>query len=403
MKKKLTDNMTNGAPDIKSRSVEINKYIPCIFIFVCLLIQLTLIFNSNTWIDEDFTINAITMGYGDMWENICSDVHPPLYYYILKLICDIFGYNFHVYKIVSIIPLLIENVWLVYLIKNKKLFPSLNNNFHICCLLAMLNLTFNYMEMSVELRMYSWSVFFVTMSCVYLYKILFFKGKRSDFVIFALMGLLACYTHYYALAVELFVYLSMGIAVIVRKDKFKISGWILASLATILGYIPWLIVAIRQVTTITDPDYEYWISFKVTDIFIWVSALFKQKPAVFNLVPVIIIMYIVYDIFINFRKKDVYSVEDKRNIVYAFWCIAVPVYLILLGTVLSVALKPIFYKRYMRPTLGAFYLGVIILVSYLKPRYKWIKPLIIAAGILLMIKDYVIVFSVEYGMIEQFF
>ena len=54
-----------------------------------LLKSLTLCFSSDIWYDELFTVGMIEHSYGDLIGFTARDVHPPLYYCIVKLFVDL--------------------------------------------------------------------------------------------------------------------------------------------------------------------------------------------------------------------------------------------------------------------------------------------------------------------------
>ena len=60
-----------------------------------------LCFNDSVWADEAYTMLLVQKPWPEAWRLLLSDVHPPLYYIIVKLVCTVFGYQVPVVKGIS--------------------------------------------------------------------------------------------------------------------------------------------------------------------------------------------------------------------------------------------------------------------------------------------------------------
>lgn len=47
--------------------------------------------NGNFWLDEFFSIEMVKLDWTEIPAATAADVHPPLYYFILKLFVTVFG------------------------------------------------------------------------------------------------------------------------------------------------------------------------------------------------------------------------------------------------------------------------------------------------------------------------
>ena len=74
------------------------------FAFILACLHFIRIFDNNFWSDEVYTIYLSNMTFKDMLNATAGDVHPPLYYIIVQLLCNIFGFHDYVYHLSSIIP-----------------------------------------------------------------------------------------------------------------------------------------------------------------------------------------------------------------------------------------------------------------------------------------------------------
>lgn len=78
----------------------------CAIAYAIILITLNFIriFDNNFWGDEAFTINLIHGTIPQIIAGTAADVHPPLYYLIVKLVYTILGGHGWVYHLASFIP-----------------------------------------------------------------------------------------------------------------------------------------------------------------------------------------------------------------------------------------------------------------------------------------------------------
>ena len=91
-------------------------------IVICTILQILLDFNHNAWHDEIFSINTVKENWINMWSILVNDVHPPLYYIILKLVVCVFNYNFFTLKVMSLLPVVLNVCFVSYVsIKGKKI------------------------------------------------------------------------------------------------------------------------------------------------------------------------------------------------------------------------------------------------------------------------------------------
>lgn len=65
-------------------------------------VMVSLCFNNSVWFDEAYSTFMARQSYWGIIEQNLTDVHPPLYYFVLKLVTSVFGYNLLVMKLVSV-------------------------------------------------------------------------------------------------------------------------------------------------------------------------------------------------------------------------------------------------------------------------------------------------------------
>lgn len=131
--------------------------------FVCLLQA----FGQDIWFDEVFSVNFIQHSYREIAALTGKDVHPPLYYWYLKLFHDIgkvlvpAASSIVLCKLASMLPFVGIFVYTLTAIRK-------NFGLHVAGLFWFLIMTMpqisNY---TVEIRMYSLALFFITAAFVH--------------------------------------------------------------------------------------------------------------------------------------------------------------------------------------------------------------------------------------------
>ena len=204
-----------------------------------------LCFNYDVWLDEAFTGIFIRSNFYDMIKATAMDVHPPLYYVLLKLFAMVFGYHIPVLKIFSVLPIAFLMSISMFWIYPKFGFKA---SFLFQLLLGTLP---NSMIKNVEMRMYTWGMLFVFLTALCAYEIWKEDGEGIKFEIgFFTFGLAAAYTHDFALISVAVIYV-LFVYWIVQGKKYKKLRKVFASMiGSVFGYLPWLPVFYNQTKTV---------------------------------------------------------------------------------------------------------------------------------------------------------
>ena len=64
-------------------------------------------FHTNIWFDEAYTVGLVNHSFSEIWQITGNDVHPPLYYWMLKIISLLFGSSILVYRLFSAVAIVI--------------------------------------------------------------------------------------------------------------------------------------------------------------------------------------------------------------------------------------------------------------------------------------------------------
>lgn len=371
--------------------------------------SLMLCFSSDIWYDELFTVGMIEHSYGDLIAFTARDVHPPLYYCIVKFfvdLCKLISSQTNpvvIAKIVSVLPYFILLGYSVTFIRKR--FSSLTGGLFLFCVIAMPQLG----SYTVEVRMYSWALLFVTAALLHAYGIIVcydMSGeaaempeknedcgnsrvngieKRKNHGVHAaalvFYGLAAAYTQYFACVAVIMVYFYV-LVVFMLKDRGRIKEWLLWVTFSVVGYVPWLYALFRQITAVSE---NYWI-LPLTWRSLGGCVKFIMKPAftneVLNTVLAVLLFAVYVFVFVctviklyhNSRqnkrnpqninqniKQDISSYNIyKGRVGFALAGVGVLAGLVVFGFAASFAIRPIFVYRYMIPALGCFWLSFTV-------------------------------------------
>lgn len=153
--------------------------------------------------DETFSMSIIKHSYFDIVSYTARDVHPPLYYVILKFFVEFFSlFSISAVssgKLTSAIPYFLLLIISAFYI--RKHFGKLTSAIFI----GMANMQ----NFGVQIRMYSWGMFFVTVACLSAYGLLKNPHNTKSIICFILCILMASYTHYFACIASASIYITL--------------------------------------------------------------------------------------------------------------------------------------------------------------------------------------------------
>lgn len=327
---------------------------------VLLLVVITFIILNNRytffWFDEGFSVSLIKHSYKDIWSLTAKDVHPPLYYYMLKIYSSLTGNSILNLRLFSAIP-----VFLTALVASFKVRRLWGDKVAILFIMLLLTTPITY-YLTSEIRMYSWSMFFVFMAFLYAYQS-YVSQQKYPILLFAVFSLLAAYTHYYALITVACIYVICFVLFFIN-DKKKIPLLLISALLCIVVYAPWLINLINQVKTVTK---DYWItSTWLDDIVEFIYPIYVLKDSGYSYLysPIVeVLLPVVFLMFVLWRAWK--SVNDKKKFYSALIIILAFLAPIIIGGLYSVIFRPVFISRYMCCFISLYFLGFTLMLSML--------------------------------------
>lgn len=329
---------------------KVNKKDILVFIIIIftLIVNFSVSFNDSVWQDEAYTMNILRNDFAGIVKTTADDVHPPLYYFIAKIFTMCFGYSVPTVKLASIVPVIL--IMLFVWVKTKKLFPEKYTTITIvfCLLIGFIPTAF---IQNVELRMYTWAMFFVTSSGIFAYELYLSPQNKKTLTSFIIVGILAIYTHYYAAVTECFIYLFLIVNLILKHKAWK-ESLIIANL-TIASFLPWLHIFITQFIVVRD---YWWLNiFNGETILYIIKYPFNSE---FTNIFLIIIITIIVEMAIYLIKN-----RSDKEIWFASLCILSFILMVATGCITSLLLRPIFVAKYMYTAIGLLLLGISISIT----------------------------------------
>ena len=230
----------SGLGKIKNSERLISIIVPIIaglILLVCAIMNL----NSSIWFDEAYSAYLVRGDFKQIWEMTAVDVHPPLFYFLLKIWSIMFGTSAVAMRFMSVFFGLIAIVFIFHLV--KKWFGVKVAS--VATLTAAVSPML--VRYSQEMRMYTLVLLIVVMATYYLTLALEKGTERSGrkyWAIYAVLMAIGMWTHYFSAfmwiaQLVLIVKKMGGVKAIIREAAKRRMILLVYSLAVIL-YLPWL-------------------------------------------------------------------------------------------------------------------------------------------------------------------
>lgn len=389
--------------------------------FGLLGISVYLSFSSDIWYDELFTMGLADQPLGELISITARDVHPPLYYLIVKLFLNFSGAvegsiaaQVTAAKLVSVLPFFLCLLYIITKVrKNFGMFAAGLFGFLLVTMPQMADYT-------VEVRMYGYALFFVTAGMLHAYELanpgdeegevpVRLKDavracKRKSYVNWiwlTICSLAACYTHYFACVAACMIYVYLFFVFVANhKIKKEIKPYLASSLCCAAGYLPWVITVVtRQISQVKG---SYWIQpLSLRTLGGCIKFLFKPFFSNEKLNVVFAVwLFAVYSLLMISMLTEVIKAKNKAESsslqsgkeAFITGCVCVLAGLVAFGFLASFLIRPIFVYRYMLPAMGVFWLAFALLVSRLRNR-----KLLLSALLLLLVITGVRNYRAFYG------
>lgn len=342
---------------------------------------LSQITKGSIWFDEAFSEHITRHSFFDIARYTAVDVHPPLYYWALKIWRSFFGNSELALRSMSLMFLLLAIVMSFVLVRryfNRKAAVA------SVILLAVSPMLFRY---GIEARMYTMEVF-IAISATYILLRAFNSRNRRLWALYGALVGLGMLTHYLSaivwLAHALWLYLQMSqktFALSVKKMlKMGYGLSIISGLAVSLIWLPFMITQlvhiqgggfwIASVTVNTLPNY-------ITNLYMYLDS--DQANGWIALGLMLLFGMTVRMILTVLRQFK--GLEKQAYSLLITTAIAPPILLFLAS---MPPLRSSFVDRYLLPSIAIWMVAVAVTCVYMdtkKARYVFPKTVMVVTAL----------------------
>lgn len=311
--------------------------------------------------DEWFTKGIIQLSFKQMVSITAIDVHPPLFYIILKIPMKILAMLNISYdlvtlmKFMSVLPLFI--LFVIGATKIRRDYGWLTAGFFTFTLVSMAS----FFRVFLIARMYSWAILFLVLCFLCVCNIL----KESDYkswILLTVFSVLGAYTHYFTAISIVLIYLILFVNILFNKNlgfdkKEDLKKWFVCVVLGIIMYVPWLVSLFGQLKSVHK---SHWLpSVDINLVITSLSSVFTNNLELFllNVVCAIVILAVTVLFLSKYLKSP-----SKKNF-YLLMGMSVFITTLALAIVISLVFKPIILERYFVPSIALVWLSISILMS----------------------------------------
>ncbi len=342
---------------------------------------------KNMWFDEVYSWNLSLDTPKDIIATASGDIHPPLFYIVLKGWTNIFSDSVYSMRMLSTLLSLASMVFLFGICKQIKITDK--RILLVLLLYAISPLNIYY---SQEVRMQNLNLFFTIGSTFFFLKFLRDR-KNLQGILWGLFATLSIYTHYFALLV-LFSQFLILIYKYFRKEIDFISARkiFLFSLIPLALFSPWISTFFKQTTqgqpwrvpqTFLQISENYLIFFKETFFSYYWNYENKGIIIVTTVFSIILVLFLIVSCIIYFKKSD----NKKLPIIILFFIPSIIAFLVSFR-------QSIIFSRYL--SIIAPYLFILCVFFIFRIHKKYISYSVIALLIGVSIFGLTINYSNDY-------
>ncbi|MBD5537252.1 MAG: hypothetical protein HDQ99_16670 [Lachnospiraceae bacterium] len=337
---------------------KIRKLFAIVFVVVLTIIPLSLCFNRSVWLDEAFSLRWSTLPFPNFVKRIVEDVHPPLYYLFLRMVLTLTNNSLFAAKIFSVAAVTL--LFVIGAVFVRKEFGCKAMVFYGLFVL------FNPMMLkkAVEVRMYTWAFLSVTYSSVQMYYLLKQSPKKKNWILFTLSSVAAAYTHYFAALSLVVVYAGLLIFHLFTRNWKQIKAWMICAGCTILLYLPWLPILLKQVKS----DNVSWIQPATSRLGVMRDMLRTDIPKIETIYMLLMIGFLIGGLVLFCRRKT-------AELYWSLVCMSAVWVVLAFGLLYEKLMRPLLSARYLMIPLYISILGMSVLWKYI-PKYILVIPVI---------------------------
>ncbi len=250
---------------------------------------------QSIWFDESYSAYLTHYDYGKVWDLTAQDVHPPLYYFVLKTWAHFFGHTDVAMRMLSVvfgaIAILFAYLWLKYKYGATAAITAT----------TLLVISPIFIRYGQEMRMYT-MVLAIVFVATYVLQLAIDNGRKRWWIIYALLLAAGMWTHYFC-ALAWFAHLIY--LVFVYKKKIFQKKIILTYVFAVLLFLPWMPSLITQTGAVQNGFWIAPVSVKRVADYFTEAFLYRESGDVAGwFLPLFFVVFIALIIFaVRARKK----------------------------------------------------------------------------------------------------
>ncbi len=331
-----------------------------VFFSLCLLFFASI--SSDVWLDETFSLGIAHHKVKELIDLTAKDVHPPLYYLLLKPAMFLMPNSIFFARIISVIPIILILVASTCFLKREYSFLH-------CIVFDILLFSLHpVVHYALEIRSYSWSLFFSTMCFIFSYYIVL-KDEWKYWLLYIFFAELAVWCNYitgFGIALNFF-YICLLVFIKHKNSFLKIF---ISSLVGIFLFLPWAIVLLHHSSSVKIA-FSVGMPFSLRD-FLNFNLFIVPGNGLFLFFVIMLLFFII---------KIIFSFHSGDKILAAFYLITIltPFSLILFASVISIFTKP-YFSRYAFPLYVFIPMFFVMTFKELKIN-RYLLALLISIGV----------------------
>lgn len=372
------------------------KKVYAVTILFIVLSLIPLIFNGNLWGDEIATMRALDLSWKGLFFDLCggADAHPPFYYFGAKLWTVIFGGSVTSLKLFSILPLVLNMILGATIVdkyfgKEDVKVPLGFILMHFC--------GFHFISFALEVRMYTWALYFVTYSALLAYTIVKEGINLNRTIWFLCISLLGAYTHYFALVSIAMIYGYLFLFLCIQNKK-NIKYCIQISVLTIIAYLPGVYMFVQQNKRING---GFWME----DVTIKAFIKYIIYPFQGQSWSIMIISGLAFGLCALMALYKLLQKEKCGDIIEAIIFISIFFLTVAVAIIVGFLYNSVYINRYGFPCFALLWLGVLLFCKKVidKP-YVWtiMGIIMLWAGVTEYHSEYLDAHNNGIGVVQEY-
>lgn len=339
-------------PTVPQKGISVTFLVSVILSFFSLCVfYLILCGNAYYSFDETYTMALVQYSFKGIWRITSIDVHPPLYYFMLKIFTAVFGSGMTAARVFSLLGIALMFVLGLFPVRR---FWGEKVAFAFVLMLAFLPVV---QYLAIDIRMYSWSMFFVTAASLSAYWI-YTKASVYSYLALTFFALCSAYIHYYAFLGVLVIFGLLFTILIISKRKKDWIWLILFFIIFLAGFSLWIPALTGQIGAVNQ---HFWItSITAKDILLFTYYTFSPKepthPYTIFTLPMMgaaLSVMLLFIVAIIIWSVKLFKEEPKRISILTALCFSLVALLpVIFAVIYSYIQAPVIIPRYTTTVLG---------------------------------------------------